>query len=111
MSVILISSDVDLQAILTDRLVGYGYTVLITDNVETAEQFARLPGVTGVLVDLDASLVYIGTFLRWLQQRCPHVRVIALSIRAQLGRAALEAGASRYIAKPLDLPTVIIALS
>ncbi|HKN87645.1 MAG TPA: response regulator [Nitrospiraceae bacterium] len=111
MSVILVSSDVDLQAILMDRLVPHGYTVLATDDAETAEQLARLPGVRSVLLDLDASPVHATTFLRCLQQYCPKVRVIALSIRAQLGRAALQAGASRYVVKPLDLPTVIIELS
>jgi DNA-binding response OmpR family regulator len=111
MSVILISSDADLQAILTDRLVHDGYTVLTADNAKTAEQFARLPGVTGVLLDLDASRVHVATFLRWLQQYCPHVRVVALSVRAELGGAALQDGACQYLRKPLDLPMLIIALS
>ena len=76
MSAILVSSDVDLQAILTDRLLAYGYTILTADNAETAEQFARLPGGTGVLLDLDACRVHVATFLRWLQQYCPQVRVM-----------------------------------
>jgi DNA-binding response OmpR family regulator len=111
MSAILVSSDVDLQAILTDHLLAYGYTILTADNAETAEQFARLPGGTGVLLDLDACRVHVATFLRWLHQYCPQVRVTALSIRAELGGAALQDGACQYLRKPLDLPMLIIALS
>lgn len=111
MTVILVSSDIDLQAILTDRLLRHGYTILTANDAEPAEQFASLPEVSAVLLDRDGSVVDTRTFLRWLQQHRPRVPVIALSIRVQLDEAALRDGASQYLRKPLDLAMLIMALS
>ena len=111
MTVILVSSDIDLQAILTDRLYPHGYTTFTTDDVGPAEQFASLLEVTAVLLDLDGNVVHTRTFLNWWQQHCPRVPVIALSIRAQLAEAAIRYGASQYLRKPLDLSMLVMALS
>ena len=104
-TVILVTSEVDLVVIVSDRLRMNNYTVL---TVETSEQDMSLVGaaeVIGVLLDLDCAT------LEPLAQRCPNVPVIGLSIRQHRGRLALHHGASMYLHKPLDFSALIMSLS
>ena len=94
--------------ILQTRLSVHGYEILTATNGEEALEVATAQQPDLILLDITMPGADGLVILRTLHEKYEKIRVVMMAAQADTPKAnaALNCGASDYISKPVDLPTV-----
>jgi ribosomal protein S6--L-glutamate ligase len=100
---LLVESEARIRDVVVRGLTALGVEVTVAEDGDVGAFLAVTDAFDAVIVDMDLPHAPGEKLLRVLRAECPATRVIALTARDEPGsrEAALAAGASEYVTKPL----------
>jgi CheY-like chemotaxis protein/two-component sensor histidine kinase len=103
--VLVVDDDLDLQRMLSDRLVARGYRVETAGDGLQAVDAIRTQAFNGVMLDIGLPHVDGIEVLRWIRQVNEQVPVVVMTAwgTQQLAVQAISMGAQAYVLKPFEL--------
>ena len=106
--VMVVDDDLDVLALLSDALAGFGYLVSSATSGEQALDLAKEKKFDLVLCDLRLQGMNGIVLTRALCRMHPQVPVVLLTAYGDIeaSKQALDAGASDFVTKPLELTTL-----
>lgn len=126
--ILIIDDDIAFNAVLRRALLRRGYTAESAHNTMDALEMAKCHQPDRIVLDLNlaaqgqgsvggvgsGSSVRMGNGLSLiapLKQICPHARIVLLTGYASIATAvdAIKLGATHYLAKPVDIDTLLSA--
>jgi len=109
--ILVVDDEKTISSYLQKKFTKLGYTVYVADNGEDAirQSFLLLPDI--ILLDVKLPTLNGIEVCKKLKadDRTRHIPVIMLSAKAQSFeiRQGLEAGANRYLCKPVSFPDIL----